>query len=338
MSSGSVAMRVWQQVFIIVNDAVFSTMRAIGNGAMLAAGYFYNEQVCATMNGAVTVAKRHMHDAAVVAGTFSLYDWVFYIICFHIGICALAGAFGMLKVLNNKLPMLRIIFGSAKKVLNWVSDDMGDFMNNGLYCVYRLPTTLLVLVGNVTFYAALSAMHLVVKCLDNRAMAAEDRGTNAVYDWVSTQTCKLVGVMMSPYVYMYHIWMYALILTQMLVKAAFYTAVAIFEWAGRTIWWCVSVVPIKICQLVMYYPRRLYAALVAMKARAADIVRHSGNDMTIYRDEMYDTFCDWYTDSFVVRVCFHVVHTVFLVSVHALAVYTLKAYWTTAAQVPLPLA
>jgi hypothetical protein len=333
MSSESLTSLVLKAMLVIVRQKLNSAMSAIGNGAMLAANYVYGEQARAIVHGAVTTATGYAGEATKMASTFSFYDWVFYIFCFHIGICCFALVACMLKTANDKLPILNLVYCGVMRVLQWADNDMNEFMHTNLHRVYRLPTTLLVLIATTLFSVTHSAVLFVVNCLDNRTQASEEHGTNAVYYWVSTKAYELVTIMTLPYVYMYDIWMGGLCIVKVFVEGIFYKVVALCELLGNIVWYCISKLPLALFELVMSEPRRAYAALVAMKVRAAENVKHSPNDMTIYKDETCESLLDLYNGSLFVRVCFHVIHTVFLVSVHACTLYALYAYCTRTASI-----
>jgi len=359
-------LRVLEQILYIFRDAcvcilgviskaatfaAIGAIGAIGKAATFVDGYVKNEQLRAIMHGAIAMANRLMDEVSVVMGTFSLYDsayasmqdavptakqymqmavvtartfsfydWVFYFVCAHV-VTLLVTC--VLKNGYNKGPTM-VLFASTGfavacsctslsfyermfyyfcfiVVMNMLEKVNEKYsMCSFLYGVYYMPSTMLGFFATTAFSAACTAMSRV---------ASDEHNTNVVFNWVSTKARELGALMLSPYVYMYTIYMYSMVMVKLFVEFLFDTVVSVCRASGRMIWWSVGILPVLISQFVTSTSLCAYRALVAKMSNTVP-------------------FCQM---PFWFRVCFHVIHTIFIVAVHTWTLYTLQAYWTQTA-------
>jgi len=340
-------MRVLEQILYILRDACFSiigvisktatfvaigAIGAIGKAATFADGYVKNEQLRAIMHGAIAMANRLMDEVSVVMGTFSLYDsayasmqhavptakhymemvmvtartfsfydWMFYFVCANVVmllvICVLKNAY-------NKGPTMVLLastgfavacsytslsfyermfyyfcFIVVMNILEKINEKYS--MRSFLYGVYYMPSTMLVFFATAAFSATCTAVSRV---------ASDEHNTNVVFNWFSTNARELGAHMLSPYVYMYIIYIHSMVAVKIFVEFLFDSVVSLCRASGRMIWWSVIILPALVSEFVTN------SSLCAYKV--------------------------WF------RVCFHVIHTIFIVAVHTWILYTLQAYWT----------
>jgi len=266
-----------------------------------------------------------MEMAMVTARTFSFYDWVFYFVCANIitvfVTCVLKNAY-------NKGPTMVLLAStgfavacSCKSlsfyerifyyfcfivVINMLEKVNERFsMRSFFYGVYYMPSTMLVFFATAAFSATCTAVSRV---------ASDEHNTNVVFNWFSTNARELGAHMLSPYVYMYIIYIHSMVAVKIFVEFLFDSVVSVCRASGRMIWWSVGILPVLICQFVTDTSLCAYNALVAKMSNTVLTVHNK--PITIRQTPL------------LFHVCFHVIHTVFIVAVHTWTLYTLQAYWT----------
>jgi len=304
MSGQSVPMRVWLKVLDIVHNAAISAMSTVRNWVTLAATYMYKEYMCPLMNGAVTAAQHYTGEAIMVAGTLSAYDWVFYIICFNIGIWCFAIVAYMLNAMHEYFPIMRIAYNGLGGALKWVKNDMEGCMRGGLYGLYRMPTTMLVFLATAPFRAMLR----VVDSVDGDTQPPSEH--SVVYTMVSTKVYELAVITKRPYVLMYNTWFFIMIAVKLSVVVCFDYGVYVLQAIGKLIW-----------DILVEWP----ACLFKFVASERQVLKTIG----AYAGTINNWFNAKYTASRKVSLCFDCMHHAFLMSVHAWVVYSLYANWTT---------
>jgi len=121
-------------------------------------------------------------------------------------------------------------------------------------------------------------------------------------------------IMVFPYVYMYEIYAYFIVAVKLAVQSLFYFTVGAFETIGNMIWWCMGILPVTFSAFVKSTLLCWYTTLVAKMSNTLPTVHNK--PITIRQTPL------------LFHVCFHVIHTVFIVAVHTWTLYTLQAYWT----------